>query len=206
MCIERKIIGKIHGEAFRHFSAILGWKHLEEDILEHFGVANPLTALVPDEKGISPDDAFSAVPYEKGYNLLYYIETLLTVTVFDKFLKDYITHFAGKCLTTDEWKDYLYSWVSTNVGAEGIKKMDLVDWDTWFYKPGMPPVTPKFDRSLAKACDDLAAKWEAARLCSEGELKAKISSTDMDSMLALQKSMSFSLILALDVFLYGAIY
>ena len=27
--------------------------------------------------GIDPDDAFSAVPYEKGHTLLYYLETLV---------------------------------------------------------------------------------------------------------------------------------
>jgi len=32
---------------------------------------------VVDLKGISPDDAFSAVPYEKGHTLLFYLEELV---------------------------------------------------------------------------------------------------------------------------------
>ena len=36
-----------------------------------------LTALCPNLDGVDPDDAFSAVPYEKGFNLLYYLETLV---------------------------------------------------------------------------------------------------------------------------------
>ena len=30
--------------------------------------------MVPDLKGMDPDDAFSAVPYEKGYGILFYLE------------------------------------------------------------------------------------------------------------------------------------
>ncbi len=35
---------------------------------------NPLTRLVVDLNGTDPDDAFSIVPYEKGYAFLYYLE------------------------------------------------------------------------------------------------------------------------------------
>ena len=44
--------------------------------IQKFGSSNPLTALVPDLKGIDPDDAFSSVPYEKGFALLYYLQHL----------------------------------------------------------------------------------------------------------------------------------
>ncbi len=42
-----------------------------------FGDGHPFTHLVPDLKGVDPDDAFSTVPYEKGSNLLFYLEQLL---------------------------------------------------------------------------------------------------------------------------------
>lgn len=62
--MERKILGRIHGEPTRQFSAILGWKSLEQDI-EFFGSDNPLTALCPNLKDSNPDDAYSSVPYGK---------------------------------------------------------------------------------------------------------------------------------------------
>jgi hypothetical protein len=55
MFLERKILEKIHGEKFFHFDAILGWKHLQDDI-DHFGSSNPLTKLMPNLEGIDPDD------------------------------------------------------------------------------------------------------------------------------------------------------
>ena len=40
-------------------------------------------------------------------------------------------------------------------GAQGAK----VAWDSWLYAPGMPPVTPQFDDSLAKEAIDVAERW-----------------------------------------------
>jgi hypothetical protein len=40
------------------------------------GENSPLTCLVPDLRGISPEDAFSTVPYEKGHTLLFHLEEL----------------------------------------------------------------------------------------------------------------------------------
>ena len=41
------------------------------------GEQHPFTQLVVNLNGIDPDDAFSSVPYEKGYAFLYYLEQLL---------------------------------------------------------------------------------------------------------------------------------
>lgn len=46
---------------------------LQVDVFE----SGPYTKLVPDLKGVDPDDAFSSVPYEKGFTLLYYLENLV---------------------------------------------------------------------------------------------------------------------------------
>lgn len=42
-----------------------------------FGANNPLTNLVPSLQEVDPDEAFSSVPYEKGFALLYHLEELL---------------------------------------------------------------------------------------------------------------------------------
>lgn len=74
-----------HGEPYRHFSAIIGWKALA-DAVEHFGHDHEFTKLVIDLKGKDPDDAFSSIPYEKGFNFLYHLETLVGKEKFDKFI------------------------------------------------------------------------------------------------------------------------
>lgn len=42
-----------------------------------FGADNPLTNLVPSLQDVDPDEAFSSVPYEKGFALLYHLEELM---------------------------------------------------------------------------------------------------------------------------------
>ena len=74
-----------HGEAHRHFSAIIGWEGLKDSVQE-FGEDHEFTKLVPDLKGKDPDDAFSKVPYEKGFIFLFYLENLLTKEAFDRFI------------------------------------------------------------------------------------------------------------------------
>ena len=42
------------------------------------------------------------------------------------------------------------------------KNLDSVDWEGWLYGRGMPPVTPKFDMTLATPAYDLAKRWSLA--------------------------------------------
>lgn len=42
-----------------------------------FGPESQLTKLVPNFTDVSPDDAFSSIPYEKGHMLLYHLEQIL---------------------------------------------------------------------------------------------------------------------------------
>lgn len=161
--MERKIVGRMHGEAVRQFSAIIGWKALEESI-KTFGAKNPLTALRPNLDGIDPDDSFSSVPYEKGFNLLYHLEQLLGgPSVFEPYMKANFKHFAHQSISTEDWKDFLYTYMQEHHGEEKLALLKKVDWNTWFTSPGMPPVKCDFDRTLAEVCDSLAKRWDAAR-------------------------------------------
>lgn len=97
--IERKILGRLHGEDIRQFKSILGWKALRESV-ELFGADNPLTKLQPALEGIDPDDAFSSVPYEKGFAFLYHLESVLGGSaVFEPFMKAYYVHFHNQSVS-----------------------------------------------------------------------------------------------------------
>jgi leukotriene-A4 hydrolase len=68
-------VARLHGEAERQFSAIIGWKALKESV-ELFGEDSPATVLKPDlSTGIDPDDYFSSIPYGK-YVIIPYMATL----------------------------------------------------------------------------------------------------------------------------------
>ena len=62
-------------------------KDLVEEV-ELLGATHDFTKLVIKQSGsIDPDDAFSSVPYEKGFALLYHLQTLLGVSKFENFLR-----------------------------------------------------------------------------------------------------------------------
>ncbi|MCJ1271931.1 hypothetical protein MMC22_011836 [Lobaria immixta] len=155
--IERRIIASIHGEAHRDFSAIIGWNALSESIAQ-LGETHEFTKLVVNLNGKDPDDAFSSVPYEKGFTFLYYLEKLLGKEKWNKFIPHYFTSFARKSLDSDEFKQSLIDFYSSDPTAASALKS--LDWDAWFYAPGFPP-KPDFDTSLVDVCYALAAKWES---------------------------------------------
>jgi len=156
--LERRIQAIVHGsDAHRDFSAIIGWKALTDSI-EQYGVDHEFTKLIVDLKGKDPDDAFSSIPYEKGFNFLYYIEKLITQPKFDAFIPHYFETWRGKSLDSYDFKSTLLDFFGSDTVVS--EKLGSIDWDTWFYKPGYPP-KPSFDTSLVDVVYALADKWES---------------------------------------------
>ncbi|XP_014474504.1 PREDICTED: leukotriene A-4 hydrolase [Dinoponera quadriceps] len=152
--IERKINSKMFGEKMRHFEALHGIESLREEV-KNLGKTNQLTNLLPNLVGVDPDDAFSIVPYEKGHTFLFYLEQLLGgPEVFEPFLKSYLDMYKYKSIKTDTWKDYLYHYF-----PDKVELLNSVDWHTWLHKPGMPPVIPDYDKTLANVSIELAKRW-----------------------------------------------
>ncbi|KAH3901283.1 bifunctional aminopeptidase/epoxide hydrolase SCDLUD_002774 [Saccharomycodes ludwigii] len=168
--LERRILGAIHGDPARHFSALIGWNDLENSIN---AMSNPerFSKLVQDlSDGCDPDEAFSSVPYEKGFNLLFHLETKLGGTeVFDPFIKHYFSTFSKKSLDTWQFLDCLFDFYHSNYYYKNSKERDYtkyeilrneVDWETWLFKAGMPP-KPIFNTELADSVYDLVHKWKS---------------------------------------------
>ncbi|XP_068620397.1 leukotriene A-4 hydrolase isoform X2 [Battus philenor] len=156
--LERKVGASLiadpaEAKRSRDFHSLLGLQELSETVNEELGPTNNLTRLVVDLNGIHPDDAFSSIPYEKGSLFLYYLEDLFGgPEVFDEFLRSYLGEFQKRSLDTDQFKDYLLNYFSGN------NNLSYVDWDTWFYSSGMPPIIPNYDTSMTKAVTALVTK------------------------------------------------
>jgi len=134
------------------FLAAGGWTELSQDV-SHFveSGSSPLTKLVPDLAGIDPDDAFSLVPYEKGFNLLYALQTLVGDDAFLAFVKAYIQEFKSKLITSEDFKKFAI--------AQFKDKIAGFDWDAWFYSEGMPPHVPEFDETVGTFTKSIADAW-----------------------------------------------
>lgn len=74
--LERRILGRLYGQSVMQFNAAQGRQGMHEAV-ELFGASHGFTALCPDltvEGGVDPDDAFSRIPYEKGFHLIYHLQ------------------------------------------------------------------------------------------------------------------------------------
>ncbi|CAA22858.1 vacuolar aminopeptidase Lap2 [Schizosaccharomyces pombe] len=182
--LERKILGRLYGEPTRQFEAIIGWGELEESV-KLLGEDSEYTKLIQNLEGRDPDDAFSTVPYEKGSNFLYEIERVIGgPSVFEPFLPFYFRKFAKSTVNEVKFKHALYEYFSP-LGL--ASKLDSIDWDTWYHAPGMPPVKPHFDTTLADPCYKLAESWTNSAKNSDDP--SKFSSKDIENWSAGQKSL-----------------
>lgn len=155
MFLERKITGKLRGEAYRHFDAQLGLNDLRDSV-RHMTERGIDTALFPDLQNVHPDDAFSTVPYEKGHTLLFCLEQAIIAAGgdVDDFVKNYVDFFAGDALDVSDFITFVTRWTQEkNVVLGGNW-----DWEKWILTPGMPKEMPKYDDSLKRSCLEIAEK------------------------------------------------
>jgi hypothetical protein len=114
------------GEASLQFHAACGALSLEEEV-KRIGPTANFTRLVPSlEGGQDPDDAFSRIPYEKGFYFLYYLQQLVGgPPAFEPFMRTYLQHFAYKTVTSDQFKAYFLDYFKDNGGGEWVSRLGV---------------------------------------------------------------------------------
>lgn len=126
---ERRILEALYGAEYAHFDAALGRRQLDA-ALARFADRPELTHLHTHLDGIDPDDAYSEVPYEKGYFFLCAIEAVIGRASFDAWLKTYLHDFRFGAVTTDDFCAHLEA---AHPGA-----LAAADAPAWLDGPGMP--------------------------------------------------------------------
>lgn len=133
-----------------------------DDINRMGGASGEFTGLIWPLTATDPDDAFSSVPYEKGFNLLNYLETLVGSDIFMAFAKAYLQKFKFSTVTSGEFRDTFVEFVASAEGSSPalVSTVSSLDWDDLFLSKGLPKYpTPDFSNSLAQVAEALAAKW-----------------------------------------------
>ena len=144
-------MARIHNDdRFLDFDAIGGYKTLQDTMSE---MPPQYQSLVLPTGDNDPDDAYSSVAYEKGFNFLYSLEKRVGKEPFESFFQAYVKSFANKTLTSADFKAFFLDHFKGSSAIVGIQ------WDKWFYEPGMPPEQPTFDRTLSEASEKLAEDW-----------------------------------------------
>lgn len=128
--------------------------------MQQFGKDHPFTKLCISHEGIDPDDAFSTVPYEKGFHFIYSLQRLVGRENMDKFIPHYFTKWTNKSLSSYDFKQTFVDFFSKPEYADLRDKLGSIDWEGRFYNTGLPP-KPEFDTSLVDVCYELANKWKS---------------------------------------------
>lgn len=101
--------------------------------------------------------------------------------MFLPYIRDYVTTYIGKSITTEQWKSHLYGYYQKH-NPEKIKALDSIDWNVglhlwnnvsaliyesykaWFFGEGLElPVKMEYDSTLAEQAYALAKRWDSAR-------------------------------------------
>ena len=169
--LERKILKALKGPHYYGLDAIVGRQSLI-DSCHHFGLLHPYTVLNVQLRDIDPDDAFSAIPYEKGFTFLVYLEEQVGGEQhMNPFLRAYCQRFAFGTVTSQAFQQFFNEYFKGKVSDE---KLAAIDWEGWLHAPGLPP-DPLFDRTLVDDAELLAKRW-----VSEGEaMKAQSEHVDI---------------------------
>ena len=150
---ERRIVEALFGRERAEMEALIGRDDLEEDI-EDVGHDHPDTRLVVELGERHPDDAFSNVPYEKGYLLLRLMEETFGRERFDAFLRDYFDRHAFETMTTEAFVAIL----ERELFAQDPDAAASIRLEEWLHRPGVPDNAPvarsdAFERVDAAAAD-----------------------------------------------------
>ncbi len=126
---ERRILEALEGEEIATLHAAIGYEKLEQTFA--LLASQPaLTKLRTHLAGIDPDEAFSVVPYEKGYLFLKTLEAAAGREAFDALLGTWLSTHRFGAVTTDDFLRVVEE------SAPGL--LARVDVAAWIDGEGLP--------------------------------------------------------------------
>jgi hypothetical protein len=153
---EYRIMEALYGADFAEMLRYSGQQDLKETIAE-LGETSEDTRLKLNLTGRDPDDGMTDIAYEKGNNLITWIERNVGRARLDKFLKDYFAAYSFKTITTDEFISYFRQ----NMIAGDSTLENTLNINEWIYKPGLPSTLPVFTPKLFIRVDEDVKRWLA---------------------------------------------
>ncbi|KAL6527100.1 Leucine aminopeptidase [Orobanche gracilis] len=186
---ERRIVEAVQGKERAVLNIGIGWRGLVQAV-ERFKDNMEFTKLKTNQEGIDPDNVYSEVPYEKGFQFLWRIERQIGRPAFDEFLRKYIATFKFQSIDTEMFLDFL----KTNV--PGVE--DHIDLKVWTEGTGIPPDAMEPVSEIYTKIVSLANEFKAGRMPNEDEV-SDWGGTEWELYLEnLPKSVDSSQVLALD--------
>ncbi|XP_073293342.1 leucine aminopeptidase-like [Primulina huaijiensis] len=158
---DRRIVEAVQGKERAVLNIGIGWRGLVEE-MDRFKDNMEFTKLKTNQEGVDPDNVYSRVPYEKGFQFLWRIERQIGRPAFDEFLKKYIATFKFQSIDTDMFLDFL------KVNIPGIE--DHIDLKVWTEGTGIPPDAMEPASDIYKKIVFLANEFKLGRIPNEDEV------------------------------------
>ena len=146
---ERRILEVLEGPELVALHAAVGRQALDEAVA-NFRDRPQLTRLRTRLQGVDPDDAFSQVPYEKGFLFLRALEDAVGRPAFDRFLRRYMDAFRFQSVTTEE----LLELVRTELPGA----LETVNAPRWIDGEGVPAGAPVARSSRLERVEAIGAQ------------------------------------------------
>ena len=153
--LQRKLDKILLGEEMANIESIVGNNTLINSI-KMMGEDSPFTSLSPDFSGIDPDDGFSTVPYEKGYQFLSFLEDKVGENNFKQIMRNYIKLYKYKSVDWINFKevfeDYIKKFFELNKANEIL---NTIDWNKWLTEKGLPSYKMNFKSKYTEEVEDI---------------------------------------------------
>lgn len=112
-----------------------------------------MTKLKLHLEGVDPDEIYSKIPYEKGFQFLRRLEFQLGRPSFDDFLKKYIAKFRFQSIDTETFLVFL---------KETLPRIEeQVDLQTWIHGTGIPDDAIRPKAGLLERVQSLADEYQS---------------------------------------------
>ena len=144
--LERKSAEKLHGVDFAKAAAFVGNASAYQ-AMEGYGLWNSYSSLHPNVRDDLPDNSFSEIPYEKGFQFLNFIEQEVLGYNHTQFmLNEYINENAYTSIKWPVFRAKVESYIDKTWTheSEARRLKDKIDWMTWIYGPGLAPYEANF--------------------------------------------------------------
>jgi leukotriene-A4 hydrolase len=87
----------------------------------NFGLNTTYSSLYPVMNGANPDDSFSEVPYEKGFQFITFLESLMKTKLdFQNLIRGYILAHKETSITYVELRAYFEKWIGDNYDSTTV--------------------------------------------------------------------------------------
>lgn len=155
--LQRKVVSMWRGEDYAKMDYMLGLTYISK-YLKVYTEKNQLTltSLRPDLTGMRPDESYSNIPYEKGSNFMYYLESIVGNDTMIEFFRSYFKHFGNKSLDVFDFIDYFQTFCKDKVEEE---IMDTILWEEWIFGTGDCPVENDFSNAYNDALEQVLKRF-----------------------------------------------